>query len=52
VLQKKQELESKLQESKDQLTYINHFPPLWKYISLFPKNETESGEKGESEESK
>lgn len=22
------------------MTYINHYPPLWKYLSLFPKEET------------
>ena len=26
------------------MTYINHYPPLWKYISLFPSAETESEE--------
>lgn len=25
---------------KNHLTYINHYPPLWKYLSLFPKDET------------
>lgn len=31
----------KQKKFKDDLTYINHFPPLWKYLSLFPKEETE-----------
>ena len=22
------------------MTYINHYPPLWKYLSLYPKEET------------
>ena len=26
----------KQKQYKDYLTYINHYPPLWKYISLFP----------------
>ena len=32
---------------KDQLAYINHFPPLWKYISLFPslQDETEASKR-------
>lgn len=27
------------------LTYINHFPPLWKYLSLFVANESEEAKK-------
>ncbi len=26
------------------MTYINHFPPLWKYISLFPSADSETAE--------
>ena len=29
---------------KDYLTYINHYPPLWKYISLFPNEATDTAE--------
>lgn len=34
------ELLGKKQKCKDDLSYINHYPPLWKYLSLFPKEET------------
>jgi hypothetical protein len=34
------ELIAKKKTYKDHLTYINHYPPLWKYLSLFPKEET------------
>jgi hypothetical protein len=27
------------------LTYINHFPPLWKYLSLFVTDESEEAKK-------
>ena len=38
------ELLEKKTKLEDFLTYINHYPPLWKYISLFPNTESESGE--------
>jgi rRNA-processing protein Efg1 len=34
----------KQKKYEDYLTYINHYPPLWKYISLFPSAETETPE--------
>lgn len=38
------ELLEKKTKFEDFLTYINHYPPLWKYISLFPNVEAESDE--------
>ena len=32
----KKEIEQRIKLHTDQLTYINHYPILWKYISLFP----------------
>ena len=41
----KKECEATLKMQNDQLTYINHFPVMWKYISLFPSVDTEESKK-------
>lgn len=41
----KKECEATLKVQNDQLTYINHFPVMWKYISLFPSVDTEESKK-------
>lgn len=38
------ELIGKKEKFENYLTYINHYPPLWKYISLFPSAESETQE--------
>jgi hypothetical protein len=43
------ELLAKKKLCKDNLTYINHYPPLWKYLSLFPKEETEESKAARDE---
>jgi len=39
-----QDLLEKRKKFENYLTYINHYPPLWKYISLFPSAESETAE--------
>jgi len=34
----------KKQKFENCLTYINHYPPLWKYISLYPSAESQTPE--------
>lgn len=36
---------AKQQTYKNYLIYINHFPPLWKYLSLFVADESEEAKK-------
>ena len=38
-----------LAQQQDFLTYINHYPPLWKYIALFPAEDSEEAKKQRTE---
>jgi len=44
------DLTDKKKKYEQYLTYINHYPPLWKYISLFPNTESESLESKKTRE--